>query len=150
MTDAEKLLVAAIVLAGMGALMSFAAAREIIFARQLDREGVIAIATVAARADYTRRKIIKYSFVVGGVAYTAGDSLGRSNLWETLPKSRWSDASVGSELPVKYLPQRPQISTPAEGRSNLPDDVTCLAIGVILFGGALGLLYKRRSASRDF
>jgi len=150
MTDAEKLLVAALVLAGVGALMSFTAAREITFARQLDREGVIAIATVAARADYTRRKTIQYRFVVDGVAYTAGDSLGRSNLWETLPRSRWKDASVGSELPVKYLPQRPQINTPAEGKSQLPDDITCLAIGVILFGGAVGLLHKRRSASREF
>lgn len=86
--------------------------------------------------------VIRYQFSVAGTAYTRSDGLSRTNLWVGLPKRRWLEVDVGTEIPVVYLAANPRINSLTEEPSATVEILVGLLSGVVFLAlGALSLKY---------
>jgi hypothetical protein len=149
MSDAEKLAVAAIALALVAALFLFTAITEIARSVELNRYGQIAVGRVTARLKTVRYRSVRYEFSVNGRLFTAGDMLGRENLWASLPAVKWDAVTIGDKVSVRFLPDRPWINELVDSKSSPLDDVAGLILGAACVTMAALCWHKRGTASTD-
>jgi hypothetical protein len=134
------------ILAVVGVLFCVIFAREFLQSHALARDGIVTMATVTNTSFRRHSKVIRYQFVVGDRHYSAGDSLGRSDLWIPIPVTMWNLTSVGTPVAVKYLSEHPEINRPIESKSESSDDVAGFVVGMMSCGLAI-FLWRRLKAA---
>jgi len=133
-------------LVAVGLLFCVISAREFLQSRALAQGGVVTVATITNTSFRRHSKAIRYQFALGDRHYSAGDSLGRSDLWIPVPVTMWDRTSVGSPVPVKYLSEHPEINRPLESRSESQDDIAGFGLGMMCCGLAM-FLWRRLKAA---
>jgi hypothetical protein len=135
------------IFAVVGVLFCVISAREFLQSRALARDGVVTTATVTNTSFRRHSKVIRYQFALGDRHYSAGDSLGRSDLWIPIPVTMWDRTSIGSPVAVRYLSEHPEINRPLESRSESSDDVAGFGVGIMSCGFAMILWRRLKAAS---
>lgn len=124
----------------MGAFLSYEGAHQALCEVRFGADGRTVVGEVTgARLRPSRSSVVylvRYRFRPPGARrdYTAGDALGRTDLWVGLDtEESWVDARQRGAIEVLYLPADPRINRPQSADASLTHVLAALGASALLF-----------------